>query len=281
MAVLHTLGRLYLAAPATPDQPLFTGPKPLMMLTYLAIEGPTTRRHLGELFYATHSDRLDNVSATIRRLRNVREGIITNSGGEVFTAVSCDYLDVLNTAPRDPLAAHGRYHGSFLKGCDLSVFGTEFETWAYQHRSSLAETLRNSYLVFNHDGGAFIVSIHPEDNGIITAPIVLSAFVDTGKNTFGDTVRTATYLDAHTTPYVQQRAIHGPAYLTVRHDRVVFGEVMEQYLSALRAAGFSPTTAPGVNGNFVLVYPNGQTDSTSITLYRSAGGVTARFMNPR
>lgn len=66
MAVLHTLGRLQLAAPGSPEQPLFTGPKPLLLLAYLAIEGPMTRRHLGELFYAGHPDRLDNVSATIR-----------------------------------------------------------------------------------------------------------------------------------------------------------------------------------------------------------------------
>ena len=38
------------------------------------------------------------------------------------------------------------YMGSFLKGCNLSAFGIEFEEWAYRLRSALAESLRNGLL---------------------------------------------------------------------------------------------------------------------------------------
>lgn len=138
----------------------------------------------------------------------------------------------------------------------------------------------SGYLSLSISDGSLLVAIHPEAAGSVTAPIVLNAEVATGKDTFGDTVRTATYLDENTTPYVQLRAIQQPAFISARHDRVVFGELMDQYLAALRAAGFQPTIGQGVNGNFVLLYPNGQADGTSITLYRSAGGVTARFNSP-
>lgn len=71
---------------------------------------------------------------------------ISSDANEVSTRVDCDYPRVLSAAAEDPLGAHEQYRGSFLKGCDLSVFGPEFETWAYQHRSALAETLRSSLL---------------------------------------------------------------------------------------------------------------------------------------
>src|SRR5690625_2803451 len=143
MKLLHTLGHLQLVATETPTQPLFTGPKPLLLLTYLALEGPTTRRHLAELFFAQHPDPLDNVSATVRRLRQVDESVLISDGPELICGVRCDYTETLHAIGIGSVdIALDLYRGSFLRRADVSVSGAEFESWAYQKRSELAEALR-------------------------------------------------------------------------------------------------------------------------------------------
>src|SRR5690625_2562554 len=130
MLLLHTLGRLQLVDSDAPEVPLFTGPKPLLLLAYLAIEGPASRRHLGELFFAGHADQLDNVSVTIRRLNRVDDSLIVTSGSEVHTTARCDYPELRQAIlERVETRALDTYAGSFLKGCDLSVYGVEFEEW--------------------------------------------------------------------------------------------------------------------------------------------------------
>lgn len=58
---LKTLGRLEL--PGT----RFTQPKPLLLLVYLALEGPQQRRHLAELFW--RGNHMKSLSMTLTRLR--------------------------------------------------------------------------------------------------------------------------------------------------------------------------------------------------------------------
>lgn len=147
MKLLHTLGHLQLVATEAPAQPLFTGPKPLLMLAYLALEGPTTRRHLAELFFAQHPDPLDNVSATARRLRQIDESVLISDGPELICGVRCDYTEALHAISNGSVdIALDLYRGSFLRRSDVSVFGAEFESWAYQKRSEMAEALRTCLL---------------------------------------------------------------------------------------------------------------------------------------
>src|SRR5690625_778574 len=143
MKLLHTLGHLQLVATETPTQPLFTGPKPLLLLTYLALEGPTTRRHLAELFFAQHPDPLDNVSATVRRLRQVDESGLRGGGTERICGVRCDHTGRLHARGIGSVdIALDLCRGSCRRRADVSVSGAECGSWAYRRRPERAEALR-------------------------------------------------------------------------------------------------------------------------------------------
>lgn len=125
--------------------------------------------------------------------------------------------------------------------------------------------------------GGLVVAIHRTSNGSITAPILLNSTVREEKDRNDKTVRWSEYSVEQETPYVHYHAIRQPSFIALRHDHVTLSEVMDQYLSALQELGFAATTAPGVSSNFVHLYPQGQREGTTITLYRNDGGVTARF----
>jgi hypothetical protein len=61
--MLRTLGELTLEG--TP----LRRPKPLLLLAYLALEGPTSRRTLAALFFGDVKDPRDSLSATLKHLR--------------------------------------------------------------------------------------------------------------------------------------------------------------------------------------------------------------------
>ena len=63
--VLKTFGNLSLEGSS------FSQHKPLLLLTYLAIEGATERKDLANLFFPDAKDSLDSLSTTLRTLKNV------------------------------------------------------------------------------------------------------------------------------------------------------------------------------------------------------------------
>ncbi|MEX2502850.1 MAG: hypothetical protein WD336_10785, partial [Trueperaceae bacterium] len=60
---LSTLGELRL------DGADLARPKPLLLLTYLALEGPRSRRHLANLFWPDGADPLRSLAVALTRLR--------------------------------------------------------------------------------------------------------------------------------------------------------------------------------------------------------------------
>ncbi|UCH24784.1 MAG: hypothetical protein JSV66_05455, partial [Trueperaceae bacterium] len=66
---LRTLGRLEL------EDSGLNRPKPLLLLCYLALEGPQERRHLAELFWPTSTNALKSLSMALTRLRQGAPGV--------------------------------------------------------------------------------------------------------------------------------------------------------------------------------------------------------------
>lgn len=71
---LRALGRLHVAGSA------LRRPKPLLLLTYLAMEGTKPRQHLSELFFSEARDAADALGTTLRRLR-AAGGFVHEDGG--------------------------------------------------------------------------------------------------------------------------------------------------------------------------------------------------------
>lgn len=133
---LVTLGRLAL------EYSDFSRPKPLLLLAYLALQGPQPRRVLADLFWMDARDPTDSLSTALRRLRNDVGGAIVADGRHVRAVIACDAQDFLAGIRNGEPRALGLYGGSFAQGLDLAL-GSELEEWVYSTREHLAGHARN------------------------------------------------------------------------------------------------------------------------------------------
>jgi tetratricopeptide (TPR) repeat protein len=129
--MLRTLGTLSLEG--------FRKKKPLLLLTYLLLEGPRSRRHLAELFWPGASDGLNSLSVALTQLRAAG---VRLEGEEVLRAeMACDALALRNALARGQLSEARRlYQGRFLEGADEGL-SVELEEWVWLKREALAEEL--------------------------------------------------------------------------------------------------------------------------------------------
>ena len=138
--LLQTLGGLALQGSS------FHRPKPLLLLAYLAIEGPKSRRELAEVFFMDSRDARDSLSTALRRLQQGAQGCIELQGEKVCAVVPCDAKELLQAFSSDDVArVLALYRGPFLEGIDLSA-GEELEEWIYQTREFLAMQMRQALL---------------------------------------------------------------------------------------------------------------------------------------
>lgn len=91
---LLTLGRFELTGAA------FARPKPLLLLAYLALEGPRDRRHLAELFWPEAADPLNSLSAALKQLRHAAPGSVEGDTTQVRTLAACDARTFLELAEK-------------------------------------------------------------------------------------------------------------------------------------------------------------------------------------
>lgn len=137
--LLRTLGGLELVR-----QPL-SRPKPLVLLAYLALEGPTPRRTLADIFFADAADPADALSTALRRLARI-PGTIEREGRSVAGRVRCDtaiLLDQLEAGALD-LACEG-YGGSFMAGLALSL-PAPAEAWLFAIREYVDHRVLDAHL---------------------------------------------------------------------------------------------------------------------------------------
>ncbi|RIH77164.1 type IV pilus biogenesis/stability protein PilW [Calidithermus terrae] len=139
--LLRTLGGLEL------EHSDFGRLKPLLLLTYLLVEGPSERRHLAELFWPDNADALNSLSVALTRLRKGVPGAVEADEVRAWARLDSD-LDALKAAleARDYAGAIALYRGPFLEGLYLPDWSAELEEWVYARREHVAGQVRQAYL---------------------------------------------------------------------------------------------------------------------------------------
>lgn len=148
--MLRTLGGLVLEGSP------FRRNKPLLLVAYLAIEGPQPRRRLAEMFWPGAQDGLNSLSVALNQLRPL--GLV--EGGEVLRARVPTDLEALRQAVRlgDLEALRRLYRGAFLEGVEL-LLGEELGEWVWSLREKVALEV---YQVFSKQARAHFALGFPE-----------------------------------------------------------------------------------------------------------------------
>lgn len=122
-------------------------PKPLLLLTYLTLEGPRPRRFLGELFWPEASNPTNSIAVAVRQIRQAVPDVLQDDGVRLWADLPCDALEFERAVrAKQPEVAFELYQGAFLDASELLEWGPELEEWAYAKRESLAEALRETAL---------------------------------------------------------------------------------------------------------------------------------------
>lgn len=167
---LRTLGTLRL-----PGSPL-TRPKPLLLLAFLAHEGPTDRDRLARLFFARSRDPRDALSTTLRRIAGFAEPV-GPMDERLRATIATDALEFQRLAiAEEPEVALARYQGTFLQGVPMGS-GVEADEWivsAREHFGSIARDLRLDLARRELDRDRSVVAWHHAKHAIaLTEAFVL------------------------------------------------------------------------------------------------------------
>lgn len=139
--LLQTLGNLELHGASC------SRPKSLLLLSYLAMEGPQERAHLGDLFFRRAVNRLGSLRTTLQRLRREVPGAVGEQGSRLFTHLPCDARQMLDLLDAENLdGGTALYSGAFLSGVYRLDWSVQLEDWMYQSRATLARRVRGSLL---------------------------------------------------------------------------------------------------------------------------------------
>jgi predicted ATPase/Tfp pilus assembly protein PilF len=142
---LQTLGGLALAGTT------FTQPKPLVLLSYLSLEGSQPRKHLAELFWR-EGNRMKSLSMTLTRLRQGAGDVIEADAKKTWVKVKSDAALLLESLDKSEWEqAVTLYTGAFLEGVILEDWGSELEEWVYKARQYLAERVQYALLNLAED----------------------------------------------------------------------------------------------------------------------------------
>jgi predicted ATPase len=130
----------------------FTRPLPLLLLSYLSLEGPQYRRHLAELFWPD-GNRMKSLSMALTRLRQAVGEDLAADDKKAWTTIGSDTKVLLEALDKsDWTKANELYTGAFLEGTVLDEWSNELEEWVYTTREYLAE--RVQYALLNLAEGA-------------------------------------------------------------------------------------------------------------------------------
>lgn len=113
--------------------------KPLLLLTYLALEGAKSRRFLAALLWPQAERPRHNLEMALYHLRQAVPAAVGSDETRLWASVECD-ASLLRRA-----AAEHRWHdvidiygGPFLEGIDVAFSTTELEEWVLETRELLA-----------------------------------------------------------------------------------------------------------------------------------------------
>jgi predicted ATPase/Tfp pilus assembly protein PilF len=124
----------------------FTQLKPLLLLTYLSVEGGQPRKHLAELFWP-EGDRMKSLGMSLLRLRQGLGEGVESDDKKAWTSVSSDVKALLTALDKSQWQrANELYTGAFLEGAVLESWSNELEEWVYTTREYLAERVQYALL---------------------------------------------------------------------------------------------------------------------------------------
>lgn len=130
---LRTLGGLTLEGVG------FRRPKPLLLLAYVACEGPTERRYLSELFWPKAANSRKSLTMALSQLRKAGPASIQTDDVRVWSEVDSDVGRLRVAAERKDWSTVVKlYRGPFLEGLEPAHVGIELEEWMYGMREELA-----------------------------------------------------------------------------------------------------------------------------------------------
>ena len=139
--MLYTLGKLSLG------DTHFTRLKPLVLLSYLSLEGRQSRKHLAQLFWSNAKDPFGDLSVALSRLRKARPGSIESDAHSVKSTLPTDALAFSRAAEQGQhKAALKLYQGPFLEDVALPDWSANLESWVYDTRETLAAQAQTSLL---------------------------------------------------------------------------------------------------------------------------------------
>ena len=129
--------------------------KPLLVLSFLALEGPKERRYLAELFWPAARDPLNSLSVALTRLRKTVPGVLEADETRAWTTVRADAGELLSALSEGRFEdALELYTGPFLHGVTLADWGVELEEWVYATRETLAARMSRGLLKLAELGAA-------------------------------------------------------------------------------------------------------------------------------
>ncbi len=138
---LQTLGGLALQGSS------LRRPKPLLLLTYLVLEGAKDRHHLAELFWPDAAEPLNSLRVALAQLRAAAPGALEDGEGGLGAKVEADAERLLRALDaNDSAKATDLYRGAFLSGFYLAGLGSELEEWVYSTREFLGGRVREEWL---------------------------------------------------------------------------------------------------------------------------------------
>lgn len=121
--------------------------KPMLLLLYLTLEGPTPRQTLRTLLWPNARQPDASLRVALHELR--KHGLRAVQGDAVLTcSVPCDAVMLLASRGQAALSA---YKGVFLQGVSLSGVSTEFEEWVDHQRARLALHVQTEALLVAED----------------------------------------------------------------------------------------------------------------------------------
>lgn len=138
---LRTLGGLGLPGGG------FRRQKPLLLLAYLAVEGPRDRRYLSELFWPTAANPRQSLSVALSQIRHHLPQAVHVDGFTLSTRLACDAVELKEAAADgDSGRVVELYGGPFLAGVDIPERGVELEEWLFLTRELLALRAQRAFV---------------------------------------------------------------------------------------------------------------------------------------
>jgi len=128
----------------------FTRPTPLLLLTYLALNGSKSRADLARMFYSTTKNPRDSLSTCLKLLRKVVPENVTTPQDRIIAKIQSDvheYINLINSGQFD--SALDLYRGPFLNGFSQPL-SEEVEGWMIETREYLAAKKRKALLTIVH-----------------------------------------------------------------------------------------------------------------------------------